>query len=71
MLVALRMYCGTDPDVVLVDEQKQFSQLAHHDGGLGREVCQHPNDRLVVLVEEDPSSLEFRQETLNGAPHRL
>ena len=40
-----------DLDVVGVDQKEQFSELAHHRGGLGGEVGEDADDRLVVFVE--------------------
>jgi len=42
---------GSDLDVLGVHKQEPFSLLAHHSGGLGREVCEHTDDKLAVLME--------------------
>ena len=34
-------------------------------------MCEHPDPGLVILVKEESLPLEFREERLDGAPHRF
>ncbi len=68
--------CGADVerhdlDVVRVGQEEELSQLAHHGGGLGGEVREHPDYRMVVLVEQQLSSFKLWREGLNGAADGL
>ena len=41
---------SSDLNVVGVDQEEHFSELAHHRGGLGGEVCEDADDGLVAFV---------------------
>ena len=61
----------SDLDVVVVDQEEQLPELAHHCGGLGGEVSEDADDRLVVLVEKKTSSFELWEERMDSAAHCL
>ncbi len=61
----------TNLDVVSVDQEEQFSELAHHGGELRGEMHEDADDRLVVLVKKETSSFELGEERLNGDTYCL
>jgi hypothetical protein len=61
----------TNLDVVSVDQEKQFSELAHHGEGLRGEMREDADNKLVVLVNKMTSSFELREERLDGDTHCL
>ena len=60
-----------DLDVVGVEQEEQFSELAYPRGELGGEVGEDADDGLVVFVKQKTSSFELGEERLDSASHCL
>ncbi len=58
-------------DVVGVDQEKEFSELAHHRRGLRCEMCKDADDRRVIFVKKKTTTLELGEERMDRASHSL
>ncbi len=68
---SVRNILSTNRDVVGVDQEEPFSELAHHGGGLQGEMREDTEDIFIVLVEKKTSPLELREERLDSDAHCL